>query len=431
MKKIRVVTNKTFENYIDYLNTMSNKRRYGKKYEATRWDNLEIDDVTPNIKAPSDSEVDAAVRNLDLFDDVAAEVGAKDIEVDDDGKLRILDLDPNGKKVRKKRIGKDNRFATLELDDDPDTGKTSSNQEDDKVRELDFDDKGANVKSHKSNLATGINGVLDIDGVDTSKLVATIADVYACLSSDDPEIVKSTIKRYAGDITDSEEIKKAMLVQAKNLNLNCLKPLCGDMKITIQRKEKELYYIDRKEIAEALARFKSIASKLTGENNTYGLIPNAIVSCTPDNQTACINVVDFLHIWCELPIMPVYVRGAMIRHCYQLSEYLLDTIGGVLPTSVLSDDPSKRAKGLITRMGDLDDVPKQFCNKIADVIVNNRAINAKDIGKFVISLIKNNNKTLAKKVLNDLSVYKRDAALDYIEQNDYAAQEVVSKFKFK
>ena len=94
MHKLRVVTNDSFERYIDYLSLKAKfESKYRKLKFEDRFSDLDLDDITANITAPTDGEVANAVRELDLFDDMATKVGAKDIGVDSDGKLRILDLD--------------------------------------------------------------------------------------------------------------------------------------------------------------------------------------------------------------------------------------------------------------------------------------------------------------------------------------------------
>ena len=315
MHKLRVVTNDSFERYIDYLSLKAKfESKHRKLKFEDRFSDLDLDDITANITAPTDGEVANAVRELDLFDDMATKVGAKDIGVDSDGKLRILDLDEPDKvtPIGKPYYRGDERTAGLDLDSTP--GKVKDHPEDDKVRELDFDDVGAKNSKSKSNI--GAIGALDYDDdIDMSGIAASIDDVYAALASYDPKTVKSIVKRYSADIKDKNKIRDALLIHASNLNLPCLRILCGDMKITLTAKEKEVGYIDKADIAAALDRFKSVASSLTGANNTYGLIPNAIVSCTPDTQVNCINVVDFLKEWCDLPIIPLYFRGALIRHC--------------------------------------------------------------------------------------------------------------------
>ena len=114
--KYKVVTNESFETYIDYL---SRCRGRGKRFED-RWDSLDLDDITTDVNVPSEGEVDDAVRELDLFDDVAVKTGADDVYVGSDGKLRLLDLDPDGNKDKKpSEPDIDLRTAGLDLDDEP------------------------------------------------------------------------------------------------------------------------------------------------------------------------------------------------------------------------------------------------------------------------------------------------------------------------
>ena len=205
MYSINVITNESFERYLDFLNRRDifESRRRKLKHEG-RFDNLDLDDITADITAPTDGEIDDAKRELDLFDDIAIKTGASDVKVDSDGQLRLLDLDPVGSPVYK-------------------------HKEDDKFRELDFDETGKNVSKSKSNIGNAIGSLDYDDDIDTSDIAASIDDVYACLSSDDPRTVSAMIKRYSVDIKDRDKIRDAMLVQATNLNLPCLKILCGDM----------------------------------------------------------------------------------------------------------------------------------------------------------------------------------------------------------
>lgn len=421
MRKIKVVTNESFEKYIDYLNKRSKYESLGRRYEG-RWDSLDLDDITADVNAPSESEIDSAVRELDLFDDIAVKSGADDVEVGSDGKLRLLDLDEPVQPRSNKSTRRDARFASLDLDENPNShrGKRSSNQDDDKIRELDFDERGTENSRKKSNV--GVLGALDYDDdIDTSSVAASIDDVYTALSSDNPRIVKSMVKRYACDITDEKKIKDVMLIHATNLNLECLRVMCGDMRVALTAKEKSLGFVDRAEIKNALDRFKIIAGKLTGANNTYGLIPNAIVSCTSENQQTCINIVDFLKIWCDLPVIPLYFRGAMIRHCYQLADYLLEEVGNEIPLDILTG-----GKGLINRLKQLDDVPPSLLLKIAKSIAGNNKISFMILADFVVACLRNGSKNAANVVLNSVSSTKRDMIVDYIEDNDSSAYQLLA-----
>ena len=422
MHKLRVVTNDSFERYIDYLSLKAKfESKHRKLKFEDRFSDLDLDDITANITAPTDGEVANAVRELDLFDDMATKVGAKDIGVDSDGKLRILDIDEPDKvtPIGKPYYRGDDRTAGLDLDSTP--GKVKDHPEDDKVRELDFDDVGAKNSKSKSNI--GAIGALDYDDdIDMSGIAASIDDVYAALSSYDPKTVKSIVKRYSADIKDKNKIRDALLIHASNLNLPCLRILCGDMKITLTAKEKEVGYIDKADIAAALDRFKSVASSLTGANNTYGLIPNAIVSCTPDTQVNCINVVDFLKEWCDLPIIPLYFRGALIRHCYDLASYLLDEINNEIPLDIYVGP-----KGIITRMKTLNDIPSSLLSRIVDGLLKVKRIGSQTLGDLIIAMTENHERLSIKKLFDSLSEVKQDLVLDYIEDTDYSVFQIVSK----
>lgn len=420
MRKIKVVTNESFEKYIEYLSKRSKYESLGRRYEG-RWDSLDLDDITADVDVPSEAEIDSAVRELDLFDDIAAKSGADDVEVGSDGKLRLLDLDEPVQSRSTKSTGRDARFASLDLD--PDGGRALDHSDEYGTRDLDFDEKGAENTNKKSNV--GALGALDYDDdIDTSGVAASIDDVYTALASDNPRIVKSMVKRYACDITDEKKIKDVMLIHATNLNLECLRVMCGDMKIALTAKEKSLGFIDRAEIKNALDRFKIIAGKLTGANNTYGLIPNAIVSCTSENQQKCINVVDFLKIWCDLPVIPLYFRGAIIRHCYQLADYLLEEVGNNIPLDILTG-----GKGLINRLKQLDDVPSALLLKIAKSISANNKMPFMILGDFVITCMRNKNKQAANLILNSVSDTKNEMIMDYIEDSDAAVYQLLAESK--
>ena len=397
MYRINVITNESFERYLDFLNRRDifESRRRKLKREG-RFDNLDLDDITADINAPTDSEIDDAKRELDLFDDIAIKTGASDVKVDVDGQLRLLDLDPVGSPVRK-------------------------HKEDDKFRDLDFDETGKKVSKSKSNIGNVIGSLDYDDDIDTSEVAASIDDVYACLSSDDPRTVSAMIKRYSVDIKDRDKIRDAMLVQATNLNLPCIKILCGDMDIKLTAKEKKLGFIDESDISAALDRLNAIASSLTGANNTYGLIPNAIVACTQESQIDCMNVVDFLKEWCGLPIMPLYFRGAMIRHCYDLASYLYDEIDGDLSLDIFTGP-----KGLINRMKKLDDIPQQLMIKIASSFIKLKSVKSDIIGDMIIAMSRSGGKRPIKLILDTLSDYKREFVIDYIDDTDSSAMDVVT-----
>ena len=397
MYSINVITNESFERYLDFLNTRDifESRRRKLKYEG-RFDSLDLDAITTDITAPTDGEIDDAKRELDLFDDIAIKTGANDVKVDSDGQLRLLDLDPVGSPVRK-------------------------HKEDDKFRELDFDETGKKVSKSKSNIGNVIGSLDYDDDIDTSDVAASIDDVYACLSSDDPRTVSAMIKRYSVDIKDRNKIRDAMLVQATNLNLPCLKILCGDMDIKLTAKEKKLGFIDESDIRAALDRLNIIASSLTGANNTYGLIPNAIVTCTQESQIDCMNVVDFLKEWCGLPIIPLYFRGAMIRHCYDLASYLYDELDDDLSLDLFTGP-----KGLINRMKQLDDIPPQLMIKIASSFIKLKSVKSDIIGDMIIAMSRSGGKRSIKMILDTLSGYKREFVIDYIDDTDASVMDVVT-----
>lgn len=424
MKKYKVVTNESFERYIDYLSRKSKYESMGRRFED-RFDSLDLDDITADVNVPSEGEIDDAVRELDLFDDIAVKTGAGDVDVGGNGKLRLLDLDPVGNTNKKsKEADADRRTAGLDWDTRGNKKKSDKKSDDDDkvgVRELDLDDKGADVKQKKSNV--GSRGMLDYDDdIDTTKIAASIEDVYTALSSEDPRIVKAMIKRYASDIDNENKIKEVMLAHAVKLNYESLRVVCGDMKITLTAKEKSLGFIDRAEIKNALERFKDIASKLTGENNTYGLIPNAIVACAPEDQTKCVNIIDFLMTWCELPLMPIYFRGAMTRRLYQVAEFLINE----MPDVKFDDGYLTGTRGLLTRIKNYDDIPKKLVETVAAHMDPKKA-SSRILGDFVIMCMGNGNNKAAKKLLNNLSENKRDMVIEYVDDNDASAIQKLKK----
>lgn len=424
MKKYKIVTNESFERYIDYLSRKAKYESRGRRFED-RFDSLDLDDITADVNVPSEGEVNDAVRELDLFDDIAVKTGAGDVEVGSNGKLRLLDLDPVGNTNKKsKEADADRRTAGLDWDAKGNKKNSDKKSDDDDkggVRELDLDDKGADIKQKKSNV--GSRGMLDYDDdIDTTKIAASIEDVYTALSSEDPRIVKAMIKRYASDIDNENKIKEVMLAHAVKLNYESLRVMCGDMKITLTAKEKSLGFIDRAEIKNALERFKDIASKLTGENNTYGLIPNAIVSCAPEDQTKCINIIDFLMTWCELPLMPIYFRGAMTRRLYQVAEFLINE----MPDVKFDDGYLTGTRGLLTRIKNYDDIPKKLVETVAAHMDPKKA-SSRILGDFVIMCMGNGNNKAAKKLLNNLSENKRDMVIEYVDDNDASAIQKLKK----
>jgi len=446
--KYRVVTNESFERYIDYL---SRGRRRGRRFYEDRFDSLDLDDITADIDVPSEGEVNDDVRELDLFDDVAIQTGAQDVEVAADGKLRLLDLDPEGSPNKKSsEPDRDRRTAGLDLYDEPkkkdepkslplgrrarhdailkDLAKQQADakSKEEPVRELDFDDKGKEVKQKKSNV--GAIGALDYDAdIDTSKIAASIEDVYTALASSDSRIVKAMVKRYAADITDENKIKEIQLAHAIKLNYESLRVMCGDMRVAITDKEKKLGFIDRDEIKKALQRFESIADKLTGENNTYGLIPNAIVSCSQENQLQCKNVIDFLVTWLELPVMPIYFRGAAVRHLYDVASFLLSK----MPDVQFSTEFLTGKKGLLTRIKNYNDIPKSFIDLVAEKIANS-GLNFEVVADFIMMCFSSGGTKATynasiKKMCSKFTSYKIKMILGYLATNDKSAQKRLAK----
>lgn len=411
MKRYKIVKNESFDKYIDYT-----IRGRGRRFE-NRWDSLDLDDIAADVEVPTDSEIDAAVRELDLLDDAAIKTGAKDIDVSSNGKIRLLDLDNDTDSIDTLDYDND-RARELDFDDPVEVNYDDS--VDGKVRELDFDEP-AEVKAKKSNLGNVI-GALDYDDdINTSGLVASIDDVYTALASSDPKIVKSMIKRYAADITDSDKISEVLLGHATQLNYESIRIMCGDMRIILTAKEKQIEYIDRSDIKNALERFKKIASKLDGSNNTYGLIPNAIVSCSENDQIKCTNIIDFLITWLNLPLIPMYFRGAIVKKCYSLADFLIDN----MPDVKFSAEFLTGARGLLTRVKNYNDIPKNILNKIIKR-TNINKLRSSVVADLMIMMANNKYNKAVKDIYAECGDNKKYMVIDYIEDNEMAAFQAIS-----
>jgi hypothetical protein len=167
------------------------------------------------------------------------------------------------------------------------------------------------------------------------------------------------------------------------------------------------------------------ASSLSGANNTYGLIPNAIVSCGQEDQITCVNIIDFLTSWCELPIMPIYFRGAMTRKLYHLADYLLDE----LPNYALDVGLLAGPKGLLTRIKNFDDIPKPLLTKIMKRVLSKESVKvlpSRVIGGMLIICLKNGLTAQVIKLI-DFESNKGSMILDYIEDEDAVAWEIIKK----
>lgn len=412
--KYRAYTNESFERYVNYISL-------GKKFEG-RWDTLDLDDVVATIDIPSDAEVDSSIRKLDFVDDVVDKHDSS-IEVGSDGKIRELDYDDKGDDSKSNRSAKTNTVRSLDLDD---KGKTvSSNDTTDAIGTLDYDDKGKDVSVNKSNV--GAIGSLDYDDdVDVSDIAASIDDVYVGLTSDDVRRVKKLIKRYAVDLKNEDRLKEIMLTHAIKLNYECLKVMCGDMQIKLTAKEKDLGFIDREDIKDALDQFKKIASKLDGNGNTYGLIPNAIVQCSSeDDQIKCANIIDFLITWLDLPVFPIYVRGAITRKLYSIADICLSNI----PDYSIKPELLTGRKGLLTRVKDFTDIPKDVITKLFSKSVN-KSTPSKVVGDLVILSANNNVPDVAKDIA---SIFGKNSGVftmisNYIEDVNSSAYNKVKKY---
>lgn len=411
--KYKVYTNESFEKYIDYISL-------GKKYED-RWDTLDFDDVVADIDIPSEGEVDSAVRKLDLVDDIVDKHGSG-VEVGSDGNIREIDLDDKKDSSQSPKETKD-KVRKIDLDDKPNS-KAKPSDTVSTIGDLDYDDKGKDVKQAKSNV--GALGALDYDkDVDVSSIAASIEDVYTGLTSNDVKRVKSLVKRYAVDLTNEDKLKEIMLAHAIKLNFECLRVMCGDMQIKLTAKEKRLDYINREDIQDALNRFKKIASKLDGKNNTYGLIPNAIVQCTPEKESDCSNIIDFLMVWCNLPVFPVYLRGAITRKLYNVSELILSKLN----ESDITVELLTGKKGLLTKISSFTDIPPELINGIALKAIN-KSTPTSVVGRIFISCAKNGIPEAAKNVNTIFGKGSNRVKMisNYIEDVDEDAFKLLKKY---
>lgn len=412
--KYRVYTNESFERYVDYISL-------GKKFEG-RWDTLDLDDVVATIDIPSDAEVDSSIRKLDFVDDVVDKHDSS-IEVGSDGKIRELDYDDKDSDNKSNNTNKPTKVRSLDLDD---KGKdTSSSDTVSTIGSLDYDDKGKDVSVNKSNV--GAIGSLDYDDdIDVSDIAASIDDVYVGLTSDDVRRVKKLIKRYAVDLKNEDRLKEIMLTHAIKLNYECLKVMCGDMQIKLTAKEKDLGFIDREDIKDALDLFKKIASKLDGNGNTYGLIPNAIVQCnSEEDQIKCANIIDFLITWLDLPVFPIYVRGAITRKLYSIADICLSNI----PENSIKPELLTGRKGLLTRVKDFTDIPSDVITKLFSKSVN-KSTPSKVVGDLIILGANNNAPYIAKDVA---SIFGKNSDVfimisNYIEDVNPSAYNKVKKY---
>lgn len=414
--RLRLIKNKYFESYI-------NKRC---KRES-RWDSLDLDDITTDIDVPSQSEIDSAVRELEILDDAAIETGfvptvdpgTGTIELDFDDKKPKKKPGRPSKKLKMKSDDTDD-LPVRELDLDNGSNKSSSKSDTDSVRELDLDSGVTNTNKKDSNIGSAI-GNLDYDAdIDTSNLIASIDDVYVGLASSNGEVVQGLIKRYANDLTDVERLKEIMLTHAIQGNYDSLRSVCGDMRITLTAKEKELGYIDKSDVDKILRKLRKIARSLTGANNTYGLIPNAIANCNPNSQIEYINIVDFLYEILGMSLQPIYYRGAFLMHCYDLADYILDELDEI-PVELLFGK-----NGLIKRSASYTDIPSESLRKLISS-VNIKQLKSSDIGELLIMCI-DDDKCVdeIKKAVKFTSV-KGDLVLSYLEDNGRLTDAQIAK----
>lgn len=413
MKRIRLYTNEGFVRYI---------AKFGKfTRNEDRWDSLDLDDITTDVQAPSQGEINSAIRELDLLDDAAIETGSTPtvdpgtgiIELDFDDKKPKKKPGRPSKKLKMKSDDDSSPVRTLDLDSEPAKNVKSSDLAGDGVRELDFAPDAA-VSTKDSNIGGAIGNLDYDDDVDTSTLVASIEDVYTGLASPDGEIVQGLIKRYANDLTDAERLKEIMLTHAVQCNYDSLRAVCGDMRISLTAKEKELGYINKADVDQVLKKLRKLARSLTGANNTYGLIPNAIANCNPNNQIDCINIVDFLHEILGMSLQPIYYRGAFLLHCYDLANYILDELEDELSVDLLFGK-----KGLFRRAAKFTDIPDSAMqNLIKKALVNFKNTRSSDLADLIVVCMNYPSCiNTIKKSINFNSV-KGELILNYLEDND-------------
>ena len=424
MKKLKLYTNEAFSRLVakDYV---------GFRKNEGRWDSLDLDDLTTDINVPTQGEIDSAIRELDLVDDAVINTGATP-SVDNTG---AIELDFDDKKPKKKP-GRKSKKLKMQLDDDTiqAVGELDFDDKDaddkpsdayDGVRELDLDNGKDTISKRDSKF--GAIGKLDYDDdINADSIVATVEDVYIGLASSDGDVVQGLIKRYASELDDSEKLKEIMLTHAVQGNYDSLRAVCGDMRITLTPKEKELGYIDKAEVDKALKKLRKLARSLTGANNTYGLIPNAIANCKLNDQLNCINIVDFLYEILGIPLQPVFYRGAFLMHCYDLADYLLEELGD----DALSTELMFGKNGLVKRASSFNDVPDRTLKVLSSTVLsssNVKRLKSKDLSEFIVMYFNCGGSISELKKMIDFSSTKGELIIDYIEDNNLLSENVTQQ----
>lgn len=118
---------------------------------------------------------------------------------------------------------------------------------------------------------------------------------------------------------------------------------------------------------------------------------------------------------------PLYFRGAMIRHCYDLAGYLYDEIDGDLSLDIFTGP-----KGLINRMKQLDDIPQRLMIKIASSFIKLKSVKSDIIGDMIIAMSRSGGKRSIKMIFDMLSDYKREFVIDYIDDTDQSAMDIIT-----
>jgi hypothetical protein len=238
-----------------------------------------------------------------------------------------------------------------------------------------------NVKSLQQALQ---NGEVEFDDMEDQSFDETPAistsvtnRIYDALMSDDSQIVKSTIKRRASDITDKNKIMNAMLTHAANSNIACLKPLCGDMEVDLTDDEKKYDLVDVREVKKLLAKLKNLATSLTDENT--GLLASAIDNCNVNTQGQCMYVVRYLNRKCGLPVSMQHFKEAVIRKCYNLAQYLYNNAVDTLDDDLLVE--------LLMFIKD-EQVPDEIIKVIMDNAITNQA--STDVFALILAYALNN-----------------------------------------
>ena len=104
-----------------------------------------------------------------------------------------------------------------------------------------------------------------------------------------------------------------------------------------------------------------------------------------------------------------------------MASYLYEEIDGDLSLDIFTGP-----KGLINRMKKLDDIPQQLMIKIASSFIKLKSVKSDIVGDMIIAMSRSGGKRSIKMILDTLSGYKREFVIDYIDDTDSSAMDVVT-----